>query len=359
MKLFLGCNDATLRKTGFNLEDLEQKPLSVLIDSNEYLNLNTMINEGHTNIEIALQRINKESIVCELLGTVIYDEYNDILGVVILLHDISERKRIAEIQNKYTLKLEESNILLETEIRDRLHAENIIRHFVYHDALTKLPNRKKILEDVEILINKKERFAIFFINLDNFKNINDSYGHQAGDYILKTVAERFTTLFRSNDIISRMGGDEFIVIFRDIKSTINAEKIAVKIMEKLRAAFFYNGNQLFIGGSIGISIFPEHGTDVDTLIKNADLAMYEVKHNGGYGYAIYSPEMNEKAINKSEMRIKINNALENNEFIAYYQPIIDLKLMKVLHSEALIRWYHKDIIIPPIEFILNSTCVFY
>lgn len=224
----------------------------------------------------------------------------------------------------------------------------------YSDSLTGLPNRKKIIDNFDILLSSKSEYdktAVLFIDLDNFKNVNDNFGHQAGDYVLVKIAERLLSFVRANDLVGRIGGDEFIIILRDLKSTANAEKIAAKVEKLLSPAFIYNENHLFIGASIGISIYPEHGTDVDTLIKNADLAMYEVKHNGGYGYAIFSAEISDKSINKLEMKAKLNKAMENNEFIAYYQPIIDLKSMKVSSSEALIRWRHEGRVIPPIEFI--------
>ena len=146
-----------------------------------------------------------------------------------------------------------------------------------------------MLEDVDILLdNKNEKFAVLFIDLDKFKSVNDNYGHQAGDYILKTVAVRLKSIIRSTDTICRIGGDEFIIILRNLKASANAEKIAVAALETLSTAFTYKENQLFIGASIGISIFPEHGIDADTLIKKADLAMYEVKRKGGNGYKIYS-----------------------------------------------------------------------
>lgn len=195
------CNEACLNITGYNYKEMEQKSLEVLINSRD-LNLNAVIKEGHvSNIEVDVQRKNVEPIVCELTGTVIYDEYKDILGIVILLHDVSEKKNAIKIQQRYNLelkykisertsKLQEFNLILKNEIRDRILAENQIRHFVYHDALTGLPNRKNMLENVDILlVNKNKKFAVFFIDLDNFKNINDNFGHQAGDTILKIVAE--------------------------------------------------------------------------------------------------------------------------------------------------------------------------
>ena len=146
-----------------------------------------------------------------------------------------------------------------------------------------------MLEDINSLLDdKNEKFAVLFIDLDNFKNANDNYGHQVGDYILKIVAMRLKSIIRSTDEVYRIGGDEFIIILRNLKGSANAEKIAVSVRETLSTAFTYKENQLFVGACIGISIFPEQGIDADTLIKKADSAMYEVKRKGGNGYKIYS-----------------------------------------------------------------------
>jgi len=361
--LIKDCNEASLHVTGYSHEDLEGKPLDALI-KNRNFNINFLMGQGDiTNIEVHLQMKKNAPIVCDLSGSVIYDEYKDILGVVILLHDVSERKKLEEIQKNYNLELEnkiaertsklkEANIILKNEIRDRLVAEEKLLHFAYYDPLTNLPNRKKIMEVFDALIaNKNEKFAVFFLDLDNFKNINDNFGHQAGDYILKNVAIRLDNVVGPNDTISRIGGDEFIIIVRDFNCIEEVEKIATAIGTSLRSSITYNENDLFVGASIGISIFPEHGTDVDTLIKHADLAMYESKENGGYGYKIYDESMNNNTIDKLSMKIKLNNAILNNEFITYFQPLVDLKSMKVSKSEALIRWKQQDKIIPPIEFI--------
>ncbi len=302
--LIKNCNEASLNIIGYNNKDLEQNSLHAIINFRNF-NFNTIIQEGNViNIEVDLHRKNKEALVCELSATVVYDEYKDILGILVLLHDVSERKKIAEIQEKYTFKLEESNLKLENEITVRLLAEEQIRHFVYHDALTELSNRKKLLEDINILLdNKTEKFAILFMDLDKFKSANDTYGHQAGDNILKIAAMRLKNIIRSTDTISRIGGDEFIIILRNLKATADAEKIAVAALEALNT-FIYKENRLFIGASIGISIFPEHGIDTDTLIKKADLAMYELKRKGGNGYKIYSSEMDGQDFDDLSMEIK-------------------------------------------------------
>ena len=218
--LVKNCNEASLNITGYNYKDLKQNSLHAIINFRDF-NFNTIMQAGNViNIEVDLHRKNKEALVCELSATVIYDEYKDILGIVTLLHDVSERKSIAEIQKKYTLKLEESNLKLKKEITDRLLAEDQIRHFVYYDALTEVSNRKKMLEDINILLdNKNEKFAVLFIDLDKFKSVNDNYGHQAGDDILKIAAVRLKSIIRSTDTIYRIGGDEFIIILRDLKVT--------------------------------------------------------------------------------------------------------------------------------------------
>jgi len=292
--LVKSCNEASFNITGYNYNDLKGNLLDTIINFGNF-NFYSIMQAGNViNIEVDLYREDKESLACELSGTVIYDEYKDILGILVQLYDVSERKKIAEIQEKYTLKLEDSNLKLKNEIKERLLAEDQIRHFIYYDALTEVFNRKKMLEDIYLLLDDtKEKFAILFIDLDKFKSANDNYGHQAGDYILKTVAVRLKNIVTLTDTIYRIGGDELIIILRDLKLSANAQAIAAVAIETLSTAFDYNGNQLFIGASIGISIFPEHGIDADILINKADSAMYEIKRTGGMGYKIYSSTMRE------------------------------------------------------------------
>lgn len=291
--LVKNCNQATLNITGYNYEKLNQISLySIISFRNNKFNTLRQVEEDK-NIEVDLHRVGKEDIVCELSATIMYDEYKDTLAILTQLHDVSERKKIAEIQKESNLRLEEANLKLKNEIIDRLQAQEQIRHFVYYDALTGVSNRKKMLEEINLLLkNKEKKFAILFIDLDKFKSANDNYGHQAGDDILKIAALRLKNIIKSTDTISRIGGDEFIIILRNLKSIQNAEKIAKAALDQLNWVFTYKDNQLFIGGSIGISIFPEHGIDADTLIKNADLSMYQVKREGGNRYRVYSNNLN-------------------------------------------------------------------
>nr|WP_320027300.1 GGDEF domain-containing protein [uncultured Acetobacterium sp.] len=163
-----------------------------------------------------------------------------------------------------------------------------MRHLIYYDTLTGLFNRRKMLEDLENLIkDQNERFAILFIDLDYFKSANDRYGHEAGDYILKMVALRLRNIIHSTDTINRIGGDEFIIIHRNLKDSGDSVKTAHSVLDALEPPFCFKENQIKIGASIGISLFPEDGTDADMLINKADFAMYEVKRQGGNGCLIY------------------------------------------------------------------------
>jgi diguanylate cyclase (GGDEF)-like protein len=227
-----------------------------------------------------------------------------------------------------------------------------ISELAYYDSLTGLPNRQNMVEHFDkILSNKPEKFAVFLIGLDNFRSINNNFGYNGGDYVLVKVAERLKNIVKPNCKIGRVGNDEFIMILENLKSTKNAEEVAASIIKKLNTVFVYKENHLFIGASIGISISPDHGNDVDTLIKNANLAMHQVKNKGGLGYSIYSSTMKNIAVDKLKMRIKLKKALESNEFMAYYQPVMSLSSMKIISAEALIRWKQGNNIIPPINFI--------
>ncbi|WP_341479732.1 EAL domain-containing protein [Clostridium beijerinckii] len=346
------CNDASLSVTNYKIEELEGKIFSELLNNVDF-DLSVVIKNAYAkNIEVNLETKYGNSITCELSGTIIYDEYRDILGILILLHDISERKKILEMEKSCNLKLEEANMMLKNQIQDKIRAEEKIRHFVYYDPLTELPNRKMMLERLNLLLEiENNSFAMLFIDLDGFKSINDNYGHQLGDKVLKNVADTLKGIISDNDTISRIGGDEFVIIATNIKSTTYVKEIAERIQKALNTPFIYNGEALSVGASIGISIFPEHGKDTDTLIRKADIAMYEVKKNGGYNYALYSSKINDEFLDKIDIKEKLNRSMKNNEFIIYYQPIISLRSMKVLYSEALIRWKQGDKIISPAEFI--------
>jgi len=228
--------------------------------------------------------------------------------------------------------------------------EDILK-LAYYDPLTGLPNRKKLMESLDLMVKKtKSKFAVFFIDLDNFKNINDSLGHEVGDIILEKVANRFKILEKEKILISRVGGDEFVVV-QKLTENNDAEKLAIGISKILSPVIKHNNREHYIGASIGISIYPDDGEDVSTLMKNADAAMYVAKKNKEHGYEFYSINMNCESLDKLMLENSLRKALNNNEFIIYYQPIKNVKENSITGTEALIRWNLNGKLVPPDEFI--------
>jgi|GEM_PF-873644 len=198
-----------------------------------------------------------------------------------------------KIEHAYS-ELENTNLRLIHELKERRLAEERIGHLIYYDELTGIFNRKKVMEDINLLLlDESEKFAVLFIDLDKFKGINDKFGHEAGDTVLKNVALRLKGIIREKDIISRIGGDEFIIILRNLESPEQAEKVAQAIVTEMNVVFTLKNRRFLVGASIGISLYPEHGRTADVLINKADLAMYQVKKSGGRGYMLYSEELDE------------------------------------------------------------------
>ena len=223
------------------------------------------------------------------------------------------------------------------------------------DMLTGLPNRKMIIECINLTIDKRKKhggkFAILFIDLDNFKRVNDSLGHDAGDVLIQKVGARFKTVISSIDVVARIGGDEFIILQDNINSMGEAENLALRIRNILKESFIYLSNELYTAVSVGISIYPDDGNDISSLMKNSDIAMYEAKKNGGNCYRVYSRNMNKAGLTNLILESNLYKALEKKEMLLYYQPITHVQSKSIIGFEALIRWNHDEKIILPSEFI--------
>ena len=233
--------------------------------------------------------------------------------------------------------------------------EEQIKYIAYHDALTGLPNRYRFNEYLNQAIKQSEaenrKFGLMFIDLDRFKLINDTLGHKFGDNVLQRVSKRIVRCVRKKDIVSRYGGDEFIIIMNDADIR-GVAILAQRILNEFCKPLYVNGQEVFISPSIGISFYPEDGTETETLVKNADTAMYLAKERGKNNYQFYSSDLNKVISRKMELENGLRKALINNEFVLYYQPQIDIRTGKFAGMEALIRWMHPDLgMISPAEFI--------
>ena len=243
-----------------------------------------------------------------------------------------------------------------SDITDRKQVEQHTRHLAEHDFLTDLPNRVLFLDRLHQALATARRqhtkVAVMFLDLDRFKAINDTHGHQTGDVVLKEVAARLTRCVRGVDTVSRQGGDEFVVILADIRGADQAAHVAGSVMQAVSQAMRVGEHEIALSVSIGISICPGDGDDVDTLLKHADVAMYHAKQNGRNAFRFFSPEMNAHVVERVEMENRLRLALANHEFLLEYQPEIDIASGRTVGVEALIRWRHPERgLLQPDQFI--------
>jgi diguanylate cyclase (GGDEF)-like protein/PAS domain S-box-containing protein len=242
------------------------------------------------------------------------------------------------------------------DITERTYAEEQIKHLAYHDALTNLPNRLLFKDRLTVALShahrESARLAVLFLDLDRFKVINDSLGHNIGDQLLQAVAARVQACVRESDTVARLGGDEFTVLLPRLHRSDDAAPVASKIIEAVRYPFHIEGREFFITTSIGISLFPEDGTDAESLIKNADTAMYQAKEVGRDNYQLFNALVNANALQRIALEHGLRKAMTSDEFAVHYQPIYDLRTGRTTGMEALLRWTHPQMgAIPPATFI--------
>ncbi|WP_198263728.1 EAL domain-containing protein [sulfur-oxidizing endosymbiont of Gigantopelta aegis] len=285
----------------------------------------------------------------------------EFLGII--CHEAIGAKRDWSIEEQEFAMTLSNNIALSIEIKKRYEVQaqlenqkNKLDYEVHHDQLTDLPNRALFIDRLEQSIIKNHRqntkVALFFIDLDRFKEINDSMGHDAGDLVLKELAKRLAAQIRKSDTLARLGGDEFTIILDDIQDPDVVTNIIQKLLACTQEAFIINGKTLFVTLSIGISLFPDDGIDVDSLLRNADAAMYKAKDNGRNTYEFYTLEMTINAVERVMMEANLRQAIDKQEMYLNYQPQYDATCNKLIGMEALIRWKNRDYgIIAPDKFI--------
>jgi len=243
-----------------------------------------------------------------------------------------------------------------SDITERRATEERIRHLAYYDALTGLPNRSLLQDRLAKALasarRRRERVALLFFDLDRFKTINDSLGHSVGDLLLKEVAKRLEKWAREQDTVARLGGDEFVVVLTAVKEIADAAVAADRLMKVMPAELVVQRQLLTVTCSLGISVFPDHGTDGETLLKNADAAMYCAKDNGRNNLQFFTQEMNSRVVERLTLESGLRLALEKKELFLVYQPQWDVATGKITGAEALLRWQHPELgLVPPDRFI--------
>jgi diguanylate cyclase (GGDEF)-like protein len=257
-------------------------------------------------------------------------------------------------------------------------ANDQLDHLARHDALTNLPTRillqDRLSQAIELAHRQGRQLAVMFMDLDQFKHINDSLGHTVGDQLLQSVAQRLVACVRQSDTVSRQGGDEFVLLLPFIEHSEDAALSAQKILTARAEPHHIDRHSLHISASIGISVYPDDGQDAETLIKNADAAMYHVKENGRYNYKFFKQEMNALAVQRQSTEASLRRALEGQEFVLHYQPKINFHSGAIVGVEALIRWQHPErglllpaqfvpvaedcgLILPIGRWVLRETCL--
>jgi len=233
------------------------------------------------------------------------------------------------------------------DITDQRNANERIQYLASHDGLTGLPNRVMFGEILNVAIQTARRyqrhFALLFIDLDRFKNINDTFGHDAGDTLLREMGRRLTQTLRSSDVVARLGGDEFVVLLQEVKEQHDITRVARKLLTAVIHPVVLLGQECRVTASIGICRFPQDAQDEQSLMKNADIAMYRAKEEGKNNFKFYSEQLNVHTLERVALESSLRRALERNEFFLHYQPKLDLKTGQVTGAEALLRWQHPEL----------------
>ncbi|MDD5051525.1 MAG: EAL domain-containing protein [Sulfuricurvum sp.] len=328
---YLYANDGALKSLGYTLEELQK--LTVI----------------DINPEITFDQIN------------IFRQYLE--NITPELTNISHHKRkngtIYPVQasvHKLTYQGKTAVVIFDTDITELTFAQDQLRHLATHDPLTGLPNRVLFHDRLQMGIKQtrrnEEKIALLFVDLDNFKQVNDSLGHSIGDLLLVKVAKRLQSLLRESDTIARMGGDEFNILLDNLENTDDTINVAQKLINAFKEPFMIHDHLLHITLSIGIAIYPDDGKTPESLLKNADIAMYKAKMEGRNTYQFYTNEMSEKAFERVVMENALRIAIKEKQFSVFYQPQINIVSDSLVGMEALVRWNHPTLgVISPDAFI--------
>ena len=378
-------NDGALRLLGYDRNQLKDKLVSTLfIDAVEL----SKLLQNCTSFEIEMLQSNNNKLPVLLSSSILKDEWGESLGIVCLFQDISEIKLVQrELIRSYdgleikvkerTGELSIANKELENEINIRIDMEEKVKNLAYYDHLTGLPNKilfnNRLNQCIREATLKGKDIGVLFLDLDSFKRINDTMGHAKGDELLKMVSKRLINILREEDTVCRVGGDEFLILIRNLDGENYIENVTEKILDVFKKAFTIDNHDLFITTSIGGSIYPIDGCDVETLIKNADIAMYQAKEKGKNKFELCTKVIKDSLIEEMKLTNSLYRALERNELELYYQPQVNIKSGEIIGLEALIRWNNTKLglvnpgdfiyiaektglILPIVEWVMKSAC---
>ena len=269
---------------------------------------------------------------------------------------IDDQRALEETVELRTKELADINEILIDEIKERRRIEHNMKHLAHHDVLTNLPNRLLLDARLNHAIERAKRenlhVAVMFIDLDHFKTVNDSLGHEVGDKLLVSVSKRLTNCVREDDTVARLGGDEFVIIIEQVHDIGNLDSLLKKILDVTSETISINEHDFSISASIGISIYPDDGKTPEQLMRNADSAMYHVKDNGRHKYHFYTKELTTTAYNRVILETDLKRAITQGQMIVHYQPQVSLTSKEITGVEALVRWQHPELgLLPPHQFL--------
>ena len=330
---FLAVNNAAIHHYGYSREDFLAMAVKDIRPFEDIPALLDSVSDVTTGFDMAgIWRHRKKD------GSIIYVEINS--------HTIIFAGRRAEV-------------VLANNVTERKWMEEKVKHMAFHDALTSLPNRILFNDRLTLALahahRNKEMLAVLFLDLDRFKGINDALGHAVGDRLLRNVADRLKSCIRDEDTVARFAGDEFTLLLSGITQAEHVIVIARKILGDFRRSWMISGHELYITASIGIALYPKDGEDAETLLKNADTAMYHAKEQGRNNYQFCTTAMHAKSFEKIMLESSLRRALDRDEFVVYYQPLVNISTEQVVGMEALVRWRHPVRgLLPPDEFLALS-----
>jgi diguanylate cyclase (GGDEF)-like protein/PAS domain S-box-containing protein len=324
---FVAGNPAALRNSGYTLDELRGLRFGDVftVEGVDEKTLLQKVEQATNRVPIEMRQGCKDGTQRNVEATCYRIEFDNRQGLAVAVHDVTVRRKV------------------ETQLLEK-HQQ--LDHLAHHDHLTGLPNRLYLAahlpDAIETAKKNGNMLAVLFLDLDRFKHVNDSRGHETGDKLLKTAAQRIRSTMRSDDLVVRMGGDEFIVVMKGIKGTEQVNDAAARINHALAAPMVVDGRTLVTTVSIGVALYPHDGADMGELLRHSDTAMYQAKDRGRNNFQLFSPVMDKRLKERIAIESSLRTALQSRQLDVHYQPIVDIESQRVVALEALLRWKHPN-----------------